>query len=293
MKFRNNILKDLSNDYVKELYNYYDKREADQIMNILLEYLFEITRNELIMSPDVRLSESEILKLHMAVKQLLKMKPVQYITGEVEFMDLKFKVNSDVLIPRQETEELIHLILNTEKGNGFRILDIGTGSGCIAISLFSKLINPEVFAMDISLPALKVAKENAVMNSAKISFINHDILKPLNVKKFKNLPIKKLDFIISNPPYVTNKDKLLMSNNVLEFEPHEALFVPDNDPLIYYEAVLKFADIYLKPAGRIYFEINESYSSEMKTLFDKFSYADVTIHKDLRGKERFITGKKD
>ncbi|MBC8319382.1 MAG: peptide chain release factor N(5)-glutamine methyltransferase [Bacteroidetes bacterium] len=292
MEIRNNILGYLKKKYVQDLFDYYDEREAEQLLSILIEHFFSITRNELILNPDYRLSESEILKLHMAVKELKKYRPVQYITGVVEFHGLKLEVNPDVLIPRPETEELVKLITDREKDSDLTVLDIGTGSGCIAIGLKSLLTRAHVNASDISQSAINIAQTNADANYMEVAFQIHDILnskEPIRDKKGKQI---LFDIIVSNPPYVTQEDKRKMHQNVLDYEPHSALFVTDNKPLKYYEAILNFSKENLKTGGRIYFEINESRKNEMVALMNQFGYSDIKLVKDLRYKSRFVFGSK-
>lgn len=256
------------------------------------------------LEPDIRLSESEMLKIHFAVKDLLKNKPIQYIIGETEFCELKFKVNENVLIPRPETAEMIYKIVNespslqvskspsqsqsqsqssTAKSQKL-ILDIGTGSGCIAISLAKMLPKTQVYALDISEKALVVAKENAKINDANITFIQDDIL-----TMTKTMTQTKFDIIISNPPYVRELEKADMRDNVLKWEPHNALFVSDDNPLIFYRKILEFAKSHLKENGEIWFEINEFLGKEMIDLCHELGFSNVKIHKDFRGKERIMT----
>ena len=237
------------------------------------------------MEPDLRLSESEMLTFHFAVKDLLKNKPIQYIIGETEFCDLKFKVNENVLIPRPETSELVYKIVERQKTKDKRqlsILDIGTGSGCIAISLAKNIHDSKVYALDISEKALDVAKENAFNNNVDVTFINDDIL------SLKNKIETKFDIIVSNPPYVRELEKTEMRDNVLNWEPHNALFVSDNDPLIFYRNILEFAKNNLKQNGEIWFEINEYLGKEMTDLCKEYGFSDVEIFKDFRGKERIV-----
>ena len=235
------------------------------------------------MEPDLRLSESEMLTFHFAVKDLLKNKPIQYIIGETDFCDLKFKVNGNVLIPRPETSELVYKIVERQKTKDKRqlsILDIGTGSGCIAISLAKNIPDSKVYALDISEKALEVAKENAINNNVDVTFINDDIL------SLKNNIDTKFDIIVSNPPYVRELEKAEMRDNVLNWEPHNALFVSDNDPLIFYRNILEFAQTHLNENGEIWFEINEYLGKEMTVLCKEYDFSDVEIFKDFRGKER-------
>ena len=289
MNIRNNILANLKKKYLQELIDYYDSREAEQLLTILIEHFFEITRNELILNPDLRLSESEILKLHMAVKELKKYKPVQYISSVVEFHELKLDITPDVLIPRPETEELVQIIAEKEVGDNLTVLDIGTGSGCIAISLASLLNDADVYATDISVSAISLAKKNSLANNKKVDFLVHDILnnnEPIHGKNAENV---LFDIIVSNPPYVTMEDKKKMHLNVVNYEPHNALFVDDNSPLLYYKAILEFSKNNLTLGGRIFFEINESMGDSMLALLNIYGYVNPELRKDLRGKDRFVS----
>ncbi len=291
MEIRNNLLRDLKKYYLTELTEYYDKREGETLLTILIDYYFNVSRNELILNPGIRLSESEILKLHMAVKDLKLMRPVQYIIGEVDFSDLKLKVNSSVLIPRQETEELVNLIINSEKESGLTIIDIGTGSGCISISLAKGLNNPNVFATDISTEAISIASENAISSNVHVNFIEDDILNTkLNESGFEGL--STINVIVSNPPYVTELEKIKMHANVLDYEPYTALFVPDDNPLIFYKSICKFASTNLSSGGRIYFEINESLADAMIGLLEEYAYCDILVHKDIHGRNRMVSAVK-
>ena len=255
------------------------------------------------LEPDIRLSESEMLKIHFAVKDLLKNKPIQYIIGETEFCEFKFKVNENVLIPRPETAEMIYKIVNespslqvskspsqsqsqsqSSTANSQKlILDIGTGSGCIAISLAKMLPESHVYALDISEKALVVAKENAKINDANITFIQDDIF-----TMAKTMTQTKFDIIVSNPPYVRELEKADMRDNVLKWEPHKALFVSDDNPLIFYRKILEFAKTHLNNNGEIWFEINEYLSKEMIDLCHELGFSNVKTHKDFRGKERIM-----
>ena len=285
MKVPSNLVRDIRKYYCEQLCSIYDNDEANTMILILLEHYFNITRVKMALEPDMRLSESEMLIFHFAVKDLLKNKPIQYIIGETEFCDLKFKVNENVLIPRPETSEMIYKIVERQKTKDKRqlsILDIGTGSGCIAISLAKQIPNSKVYALDISEKALAVAKENAINNDADITFIHDDIL------SLKNKIETKFDIIVSNPPYVRELEKAEMRDNVLNWEPHNALFVSDNDPLIFYRNILEFAKSHLKENGEIWFEINEYLGKEMSGLCKEYGFSDVEIFKDFRGKERTL-----
>ena len=285
MKVPSNLVKDIRNHYCEQLCSIYDKDEANAMILILLEHYFNINRVKMALEPQLRLSESEMLTFHFAVKDLLKNKPIQYIIGKTEFCDLKFKVNENVLIPRPETSELVHLIVNSQQptaNSQQSILDIGTGSGCIAISLAKMISGSEVYALDISEKALEVAKENAVNNNVNVTFIHDDIL------SLKNKIDTKFDIIVSNPPYVRELEKAEMRDNVLNWEPHNALFVSDNNPLIFYRIILEFAKSHLKENGEIWFEINEFLGKEMTELCNEMGFSQVEVFNDFRGKERVL-----
>ena len=286
MKVPSNLVKDIRNHYCEQLCSIYDKDEANAMILILLEHYFSINRVKMALEPQLRLSESEMLTFHFAVKDLLKNKPIQYIIGETEFCDLKFKVNENTLIPRPETSELVMKIVNRQQSTDNRlcsILDIGTGSGCIAISLAKMISGSKVFALDISEKALEVAKENAINNEADVTFIHDDIL------SLKNKIDTKFDIIVSNPPYVRELEKAEMRDNVLNWEPHNALFVSDNDPLIFYRKILEFAKTHLKENGEVWFEINEYLGKEMTDLCKEMGFSQIETLNDFRGKERILS----
>ena len=286
MKVPSNLVKDIRKYYCKQLCSIYDEEEANAMILILFEHYFKINRVRMALEPELRLSESEMLTFHFAVKDLLKNKPLQYIIGETEFCDLKFKVNENVLIPRPETSELVHLITKSQQptaNSQLSILDIGTGSGCIAISLAKQLPQSQVYALDISEKALCIAKENANINNIDIRFIHDDIL------SLRNKIETKFDIIVSNPPYVRDLEKAEMRDNVLNWEPHNALFVSDNDPLIFYRNILLFAKNNLKENGEVWFEINEYLGKEMTDLCLEMGFSNVNIYKDFREKERFLS----
>ncbi len=298
MKVASNLVKDIRKYYCDQLCSIYDKDEANAMIFILFEHYFNIDRVKMALEPDIRLSESEMLKIHFAVKDLLKNKPIQYIIGETEFCELKFKVNENVLIPRPETSEMVFKIVNespshqvtkspsqSRKANSqqpLSILDIGTGSGCIAISLAKLLPDAQVYALDISEDALKVARENSINNKVNITFIQDDIL------SLNNDIETKFDIIVSNPPYVRELEKAEMRDNVLKWEPDKALFVSNEDPLIFYRKILEFAKSHLKEDGEVWFEINEYLGKEMTELCKEFGFSNVKIHKDFREKERIM-----
>ena len=306
MKMPSNSVRDCRKYYAGELENIYGSDEANTLIMILLEHYFNIDRVKIALEPDLRLSESELLTLHFAVKELLKNKPVQYIIGETEFCGMRFFVNEDVLIPRPETEEMVKSLELKVKGYlyspSFRpdierremvaekspanisILDIGTGSGCIAISLAKLMPDSDITAVDISKKALEVAKKNAENNEVNVHFVLDDILNPQNPELIDN----QYNIIVSNPPYVCESEKSEMRANVLDYEPSTALFVSDNDPLIFYRKILEFAQKTLKPDGEVWFEINEKFGKEMKDLCLEKGFKNIEIIKDFRERDRIL-----
>ena len=303
MKTPSNSVRDCRKYYANQLEPIYGSDEANALIMILLEHYFNIDRVKIALEPDLRLSESELLTLHFAVKELLKNRPIQYIIGETEFCGLRFFVNESVLIPRPETQEMVEMIANFARRDNAcvirtgcdvktdsrpSILDIGTGSGCIAISLAKLIPNSDVTAVDVSEKALEVAKKNAEANGVNVHFVHDDILQPTIAELIDN----QFDIIVSNPPYVCDSEKSEMRANVLDHEPSSALFVPDSDPLIFYRKILEFAQKALKPNGQIWFEINEKFGKETSELCREMGFQNVEIIKDFRGKERVIIAKR-
>ena len=293
MKTSSNLVRECRKYYASELETIYGSDEANALIMILLEHYFSLDRVKIAMNPELRLSESELLTLHFAVKELLKNKPVQYIIGETEFCGMRFFVDENVLIPRPETEEMVKKIASCRDKaclvpTGCDILDIGTGSGCIAISLAKLLTDSKVTAVDVSEKALHVARKNAKANEVNVRFILDDILNPQNPELIDN----QYDIIVSNPPYVCESEKSEMRANVLDYEPSSALFVSDNDPLIFYRRILEFAQKALKPGGEVWFEINENFGEEMKNLCLEQGFKNVEIIKDFRERDRILKGSK-
>jgi len=284
MKMSSNLVRDCRRHYSSELEKIYGSDEANALIMILLEHYFGIDRVKIAMEPELRLSESELLTLHFAVKELLKNKPIQYVLGETEFCGMKFFVEEGVLIPRPETEEMVRQLAVGHWPLAAKILDIGTGSGCIAISLAKLLKDSVVTAVDVSEKALEIAKKNAAENDADVRFVLDDILNPKNPELIDN----QYDIIVSNPPYVCESEKSEMRANVLDYEPSSALFVSDSDPLIFYRKILEFAQKTLKPNGEIWFEINEKLGQEMQNLCLEKGFKNVEIIKDFRGKDRIL-----
>jgi release factor glutamine methyltransferase len=288
MRIPSNQISSIQQFFRKELKDLFEQEEIEQFIFYSFEYYLGYTRTDLSLNTNNRVSESELLKLNDTVKRLKKKEPIQYILGETWFHGLKFKVNADVLIPRPETEELVEWLLNqsghihTSQNNEFKILDIGTGTGCIAIALKKNLTTAAVYALDISEKALEVARANAVLNNADIQFIHADILHP----EFRTE--NHFDLIISNPPYILPSEKANMNANVLEYEPELALFVTETDPLLFYRKIADFAQNRLTERGQLFFEINENKGEEIKNLLGSLGFRQVEIKKDLNGKDRMV-----
>jgi len=272
-------LQDFKLKMISELSSIYEMDELNSIFNLISENYLKIPRSKILLANEVNLNESNQTLFFSALKRLKTHEPIQYVLGKTTFMDLEFKVNSSVLIPRPETEELVRLMLK-EDLNGKEILDIGTGSGCIAISLAKNLPNAKVTALDISSDALEVAKENAKLNNVSIEFIHTDI--------FEYQSDKKYDVIVSNPPYVLESEKVLMKQNVLDFEPGLALFVENNNPLKYYRSILNISKNSLKKSGIIYFEINCNLTVQLKKLLENYNFQSMKINLDFDRKKRFL-----
>ncbi len=259
----------------------YEKNEAESLSRYLLAHHIPTFNVKLVSDPDMIIELPTISKIESDLKELLQFKPIQYILGETEFFGLNFKVDKHVLIPRPETEELVSSILKLDL-TGKSVLDIGTGSGCIAISLKKNQPSSNIHAIDISIEALKLAKENAIHNQVEVFFEQEDILNPKR-------KVRKFDIIVSNPPYVTNSERFFMEKNVLDFEPHSALFVKDENPLIFYKSIIEYAGFSLYENGYVFFEINEKFGREIVELLTEANYTNVRLSKDLNGKDRFIS----
>ena len=280
-------LRDIQNIYHEALDAMYGKEEVDSFFFILIEHYFGISRIQLAVDHDLVAQDSE--KLTNALSLLKQHVPLQYIIGETEFYGLPFKVSQDVLIPRTETEELVAWILNkVSTEDTINILDIGTGSGCIAISLAKHLINAKIYALDVSAKAIKIAKQNAAMHGVDVEFIEADILMD-NLSDYRSLN-GEFDIIVSNPPYVREKEKQLMKPNVLDNEPHLALFVKDENPLLFYDAITRFASRNLKSQGQLYFEINEYLGRDMIVLLNDNKFEHIELKQDIFKKDRMIKG---
>ena len=275
--------------YIKEnLVSVYPEQEARQIAYILLEDAFGITKLDILKNKS--LPDFDEKKLQECLRRLAVQEPIQHIIGKTEFLGLEIKVSKDVLIPRPETEELTQKVIDTlhaEESKSAKILDIGTGSGCIAIAIKKHVSESTVFALDVSEKAIEVARNNAKSLGADIQFIHANILNKVE----ENLP--SLDIIVSNPPYVTYLEKAEMRENVLNYDPHLALFVENENYLLFYKAIINFAKSHLKQRGRLFFEINEQFGEEMSILLKENDFVEVEILKDFRGKDRFCVGVKN
>ena len=272
-------LQDFKLKMISDLSSIYEMDELNSIFNLLSEDYLKIPRSKILLADEIDLNESNQNLFSSALERLKTHEPIQYVLGKTTFMNLEFKVNSSVLIPRPETEELVRLMLK-EDLDGKEVLDIGTGSGCIAISLTKNLHNAKVSALDISKDALEVALENAELNNVNIEFIHADI--------FEYQSDKKYDVIVSNPPYVLESEKMLMKQNVLNYEPEIALFVDDINALKYYESVIKFSLNNLNSQGQIFFETNENYKDELNKLAQNYEYNIIEFKLDINDKNRFL-----
>ena len=256
--------------------NNFSRREVESFAYLSIEKILGYSKSDCIIHSKQELSNNNIISFENIISDLKQNIPIQYILGEAHFYDLKFKVNSSTLIPRGETEELVQYILLHDF---ISVLEIGTGSGCIAVSI-AKNSNAKITAIDNSIRALEIAKSNAVLNSVEINFQLRDV--------FNFSDIKKYDLIVSNPPYVLESEKKLMDKNVLDYEPHNALFVSDNDPLAYYKEIAKIATNNLNKNGLLFFEINEKYSNQIIELLSNLNFVDIELKKDINGRDRII-----
>ncbi len=267
-------LSQLKIQFIDHLQDEYPAKEIESFFNILADRFLGMSRLEVALAPELILNKEQLNSFESALERLRQHEPVQYITGETEFFSLNFKVNKNVLIPRPETEELVEWIIENFKDSEdkLKILDIGTGSGCIAISLAENL-KAGVDAFDISEEALKIAKKNAEINRVNVTFQKVDIL------NLKNLP-ERYDIIVSNPPYVREQEKEQMQKNVLDHEPESALYVKDDNALIFYKKITELAQDSLRSGGTLYFEINQYLAEETKVMVENFGF-EAELKKDI------------
>ncbi|TAE64667.1 MAG: peptide chain release factor N(5)-glutamine methyltransferase [Flavobacteriia bacterium] len=282
-------IKSLKTYFFTELQTIQEEAEIESFFFILTEFLHNLKRMDVSLHPDFEITESYVKKWQTIISELKTEKPIQYITGEAWFYGLRFEVNENTLIPRPETEELVEWIVKglKEKGKEQRVLDIGTGSGCIPIALKKEIPNAAVFAIDISEKALEMARKNALDNQVEVNFIQQDILQSstLQLSKSSNL---LFDVIVSNPPYVRNLEKQEIKRNVLDYEPHLALFVDDLDALLFYRKIAQLAWKSLAPNGKLFFEINQYLGKETVELLEQLGFKNIELRKDFMGNDRMI-----
>lgn len=290
------LLKEIKNIFHKELDAIYSNEEVGSFFYLLIGHYLGLQRFVLAVQPDLIISKEEEQPLFEALGQLRLERPIQYIIGKTHFMEMDFTVTENVLIPRPETEELVQWVIDEyhtveNQGNrmknqdrDLRILDIGTGSGCIAIALAKNLLDSKVTGLDVSSEALDVARQNAVDNHVPVEFVQADILQLENLEG-------KFDSIVSNPPYVRMLEKKEMQRNVTEYEPDLALFVSDDDPLVFYKAICGFAEKNLKKSGSLYLEINQYLAKETERLLKDHNFSEIELRKDIFGNNRMLKGR--
>ncbi|MDR2906878.1 MAG: peptide chain release factor N(5)-glutamine methyltransferase [Bacteroidales bacterium] len=284
MRIKTNTLKSVRDFFDDELKPFYPCDEIRFYFYWCCESFLNLSKTQVIANIEFRISESMMLKFNFAVKDLKAQKPIQYILGTCDFYGLKLLVTPDVLIPRPETEELVQQIASEHKNFNGRILDICTGSGCIALALKKQFSKSNSQGLDISQKAISVAQENAKRNQLDVDFFVADIF-----NYGKDMPNQQFDLIVSNPPYVLNSEKSQMQANVLDYEPHQALFVEDDNPLLFYKTIIDLAKHHLNPNGALYLEINESFGNEITEILILNAFSNVQTHSDFRGKSRFIS----
>ncbi len=293
---------DLNSSCVKETFDFfcdqlksfYESNEAKSMTYLLFEEYLQVKKTDILLDPDRVISEFHISRISRAIEDLKEYKPLQYIIGRANFYGMDFIVTPDVLIPRPETEELVQWIIEEnesfnlgEEHRRLDILDIGSSSACISISLSKHFAASHVNGIDVNREALKIAVRNNKLNNANVEFSYFDIFNEDNWDQFP-----QFDIIVSNPPYIREMEKQQMRRNVLDHEPESALFVSDDDPLIFYKTIIKFSLSHLKPSGRLYFEINEAFGAEMISLLEANSFLDILLKKDMNGKDRMISAKR-
>ena len=282
-------IKEYRSSFIQQLTPIFDEGEAESFFYLILEEKHQLKRIDLALQPDLVLSENEINNWNLLLEQLKKEIPVQYLLGKTSFYGLDFEVNPNVLIPRPETEELVQWIIEScnekAKSQELKIVDIGTGSGCIAISIAKNIADSKVFAIDVSENALATAQKNAEINNVVVTFLNKNILETTDLEQ-------QFDIIVSNPPYVRNLEKREIKKNVLDNEPHLALYVDDNDALIFYKKIAQLALLNLSENGTLYLEINQYLGKEMIELLEEMDFKNVELRKDIYGNDRMIKGTK-
>ena len=283
------LIKDYRTYFIETLLPIYEVGESESFFYLILEDKHQLKRVDLALEPNLTFSESEIETWNSILEKLQHQIPIQYILGKTSFYGLDFIVNENVLIPRPETEELVEWIIQSQKSEvrseKFKILDIGTGSGCIAISLAKNIKNAEVFGIDVSEKALATAQKNAEINEVNITFVEKNILETVDLKQ-------EFDIIVSNPPYVRNLEKIEINKNVLAYEPHLALFVEDDDALIFYRKIAQLSQKNLVENGILFFEINQYLGKEMVQLLEEMNFKDIQLRQDIYNNDRMVFGRK-
>ncbi|MEZ7506262.1 peptide chain release factor N(5)-glutamine methyltransferase [Flavobacterium sp. Arc2] len=280
-------IKEYRSQFIQELLPIYDEGEAESFFYLILEEKRQLKRIDLALDPQLVFLNEEITLWNSILEQLKLEIPIQYLLGKTSFYGLEFEVNDDVLIPRPETEELVEWIIQSTmsevENTKLKVLDIGTGSGSIAISLAKAIPNAKVYAIDVSEKALAIAKRNAVLNQVNVTFITQNILETEDLNR-------QFDIIVSNPPYVRNLEKQEIKKNVLDNEPHLALFVEDDDALIFYKKIAALAQKNLSENGQLFFEINQYLGKDMVALLEKMNFKNIELRKDIYGNDRMIRG---
>lgn len=282
-----NKVRDIERYFLTELNGLYPEGEIRMFVRLLFEEYLGWNQTRLLLNREETVNQSDLLRFHWAVEDLKRYRPIQHIIGWSEFCGCRIEVTADTLIPRPETEEIVNWTITQcsklkIQNSKFKILDLCTGSGCIAIALAKQWPNAEVTAVDISEKTLAVAKRNAQANNVNVNFIQADILSEFRIQN------SKFEIIISNPPYVMDRERAVMQRNVLDWEPQQALFVPDSDPLLFYHAIAGIADKHLSDNGKIVLEINEQLGDETAAYFVSHGFA-TTLHRDFRGKPRMLS----
>lgn len=275
------LIRDFRNYFISQLESVYDQMEVEQFFNLALSHHKNLSRIDLALNPSLEFSQDEQALFNDIITKLKAHIPIQYILGRTSFYGAEFLVTNAVLIPRPETEELVQWVIESSSDRQSRILDIGTGSGCIAITLARNIRDSVVEAWDVSATALSIATKNAEINKVSVEFTLVDVLAVES-------PERKYTVIVSNPPYVRNLEKQEIANNVLDYEPHLALFVEDDDPLIFYRKIATLATRMLKPNGLLFFEINQYLGAETVALLERLGFKDIELRKDIYNNDRMI-----
>lgn len=274
----------LAQFFKTELEPHYPAEEVRQFVAMTFEEVLEYSRIDMILKLDDKVSPEKVRELKSVVKRLKNHEPIQYILGKVRFFGVPLSVNEHVLIPRPETEELVKWIFDEHIGKEIEIMDVCSGSGCIAIALASLMKGATVYGVDKSVEALNLASTNSTASKNAVDFFHFDVLKQ------ESFGFMKFDVMVSNPPYVLQTEKRLMAENVLNYEPHMALFVEGDDPLLFYRRIVDLAEGHLNKGGTLYFEINEAFGAEVKSLLLDRNYSEVELRKDLNGRDRMVRG---